>query len=105
LIVVELVFVSVTLPPLTRGISAVELSVFVDGCFWAACPEHGSIPRSNVGYWVPKLARNLDRDPRVDQALRAHGWIFVRVWEHEPPEDASIRILELVRGADYGETV
>ncbi len=40
------------------------LAVFVDGCFWHACPEHGTAPRSNVTYWTPKLRRNVERDLR-----------------------------------------
>src|SRR4051812_34004925 len=32
-----------------------KLAVFVDGCFWHCCPEHGRPPLSNKGYWGPKL--------------------------------------------------
>src|SRR5690606_15979160 len=41
-----------------------RLAVFVDGCFWHSCPEHGSMPSRNRGYWLPKLAANVDRDRR-----------------------------------------
>src|SRR4051794_30299819 len=34
----------------------VRLAVFVDGCFWHCCPEHGNAPRANTAYWAPKLA-------------------------------------------------
>src|SRR5436305_11073931 len=37
---------------------AVRLAVFVDGCFWHRCPEHGNQPRANTGYWSVKLHRN-----------------------------------------------
>ena len=69
-----------------------KVAVFVDGCFWHGCPEHGSVPKSNRGYWVPKLARNEQRDRRNDEALGAAGWSVVRVWEHEPLSVALVTI-------------
>src|SRR5262245_47670286 len=33
-------------------------AVFVDGCFWHGCPQHGNKPKANAGYWGPKLERN-----------------------------------------------
>ena len=68
--------------------TARRVAVFVDGCFWHACPEHGSKPRANDWYWTPKLARNVERDRVADQTLAAAGWQVVRVWEHESLEQA-----------------
>jgi DNA mismatch endonuclease (patch repair protein) len=70
--------------------------VFVDGCFWHRCPEHGTSPRANAPYWRAKLDRNVARDRRNDAALAAAGWTVVRVWEHEPPEDAAARVRALL---------
>lgn len=64
-----------------------RLAVFLDGCFWHACPEHGTSPTVNAGYWLPKLRRNFERDRLVDEALLAAGWAVVRVWEHELRRD------------------
>jgi DNA mismatch endonuclease (patch repair protein) len=64
-----------------------RVALFIDGCFWHSCPEHGNSPRRNREYWIPKLQRNLDRDRRIDAALREAGWQVVRVWEHEPIDD------------------
>jgi DNA mismatch endonuclease (patch repair protein) len=50
-----------------------RVAVFVDGCFWHGCPEHGRVPRSNRAYWEPKLARNVERDRRNDRALSEAG--------------------------------
>lgn len=77
---------------------AARVAVFVDGCFWHRCPEHGTSPRSNDDYWTPKLARNVERDQRIDEALSASGWTVIRVWEHEPPAEAATRIATAVRG-------
>lgn len=64
------------------------LAVFVDGCFWHCCPEHGKFPKTNRSYWVPKLRKNVARDALVTEALARQGWSVLRVWEHVPPEDA-----------------
>lgn len=60
-----------------------RLAVFVDGCFWHGCPLHSHLPKSNEGYWHPKLARNMERDRAKEERLRAEGWRVLRVWEHE----------------------
>jgi DNA mismatch endonuclease (patch repair protein) len=62
--------------------TARRVAVFVDGCFWHVCPEHGTRPANNTWYWGPKLARNIERDRTADAALEAAGWQVVRIWEH-----------------------
>src|ERR1700685_514307 len=73
--------------------TARRVAVFVDGCFWHCCPQHGSKPAVNVGYWDPKLRRNAERDGPADTALAAAGGEVVRVWEHEPLEAAIAAVL------------
>ena len=68
--------------------TARKVAVFVDGCFWHACPEHGSKPRANEWYWGPKLVRNVERDRINDAALILAGWSVIRLWEHVPLEEA-----------------
>lgn len=76
--------------------TAARVAVFVDGCFWHCCPQHGVQPQVNNEYWEQKLRRNRERDERVNQKLRAFGWSVVRVWEHVGIESAVNRItLEL----------
>jgi DNA mismatch endonuclease (patch repair protein) len=65
-----------------------KIAVFVDGCFWHACPVHGREPTHNTGYWSPKLARNVERDRANDAILTAAGWTVVRLWEHQPLQEA-----------------
>lgn len=69
-----------------------EVAVMIDGCFWHDCPIHGTRPRSNDGYWNVKLARNVERDRRVDAGLIDAGWIVVRIWEHVNVEEAASRV-------------
>ncbi len=60
-----------------------RLAVFVDGCFWHGCPEHGTRPAGNAAFWTAKLAANAARDARVNRGLRRSGWRVLRIWEHE----------------------
>ncbi len=70
-----------------------RLAVFIDGCFWHCCPEHGNLPRANNAYWAAKLERNVARDTRVDRALQEAGWAVLRLWEHLESEEAVGRIV------------
>lgn len=88
------------LPGLRRRADVVfgpaRLAVFVDGCFWHGCPEHGTRPSTNSDWWRAKLERNRLRDADTDARLQAAGWATVRVWEHEDPTVAAARIRETV---------
>jgi DNA mismatch endonuclease, patch repair protein len=75
-----------------------RLAVFVDGCFWHGCPEHGTTPRTNQAYWAPKLARNAERDRENDVRLRELGWRVVRIWEHVPVTQAVADVLAALGG-------
>lgn len=59
--------------------------IFVHGCFWhrhKGCAR-ASEPRSHVGFWRPKLARNAARDKRQLRALKKRGWRTLVIWECE----------------------
>ncbi|HWG13402.1 MAG TPA: very short patch repair endonuclease [Streptosporangiaceae bacterium] len=79
--------------------TARKVAVFVDGCFWHACPEHGSRPAVNQGYWNPKLLRNVERDRLADAALEQAGWQVVRLWEHVPLDDAVTAVVTTLGGS------
>jgi DNA mismatch endonuclease (patch repair protein) len=67
-----------------------KIAVFVDGCFWHGCPDHGTKPERNSHYWTAKLERNIQRDRRNNALLEEAGWTVVRIWEHEASNDAVI---------------
>jgi DNA mismatch endonuclease (patch repair protein) len=77
-----------------------KIVVFVDGCFWHGCPKHATFPKSNQGYWLPKLKENKSRDKRQSTRLRKEGWTVIRLWGHEclPPAPGAItRIMNACR--------
>jgi len=74
-----------------------KIAVFVDGCFWHGCPEHGTWPKSNADFWRDKIETNRRRDRDTDERLAAAGWKVIRVWEHEDPDEAAERIALAVR--------
>jgi DNA mismatch endonuclease, patch repair protein len=57
-------------------------AVFVHGCFWH---RHGckatTTPTRNREFWQAKFQRNLERDRRAAEALRAEGYAVVVIWE------------------------
>lgn len=76
--------------------SRLRVAVFVDGCFWHGCPEHGTIPSSNRAWWIAKLKGNVDRDRDTDRQLQEAGWTVVRVWEHEDVRGGLERVLAVL---------
>jgi len=74
-----------------------KIAVFVDGCFWHGCSEHGVLPKNNREWWRAKIDGNLRRDRAKDEALAVLGWDVVHVWEHESPKTAADRVEDLWR--------
>ena len=60
-----------------------NLAIFVDGCFWHGCPDHGKIPESHHGYWRSKIVGNMVRDEENTVLLEEDGWVVWRIWEHD----------------------
>lgn len=74
---------------------AARVAVFVDGCFWHGCPEHGSIPKSRREFWEKKIKKSIKRDQRVVNELGAAGWLVLRYWEHAVTDDLDKIVEEL----------
>ena len=75
-----------------------KIAIFVDGCFWHACPDHGSMPKNNRDWWQAKLRRNVERDREKDTALERLGWLVIHIWEHEGLEAAADVVESTWRG-------
>jgi DNA mismatch endonuclease (patch repair protein) len=70
-----------------------RVALFIDGCFWHGCPEHGQrSTHANTGYWAGKVARNQARDRSTDDLLAQAGWLVIRAWEHEDPATVASRV-------------
>jgi DNA mismatch endonuclease, patch repair protein len=65
-----------------------KIAVFVDGCLWHGCADHGTLPKNNQEWWRTKINGNIQRDRAKDEALALLGWDVVHIWEHESPKAA-----------------
>lgn len=74
-----------------------RVAVYVDGCFWHGCPEHGTWPKANADWWRAKLKANRARDRDTDRSLQAAGWTVVRAWEHEEPVVVAERVTDALQ--------
>ncbi|NJO33083.1 MAG: DNA mismatch endonuclease Vsr [Rhodospirillales bacterium] len=77
--------------------------VFVHGCFWhqhEGC-RFAKLPRSRPEYWLPKLARNVDRDAEARRLLEAASWQVLEIWECETRNPPAIEDL-LRQFFDFG---
>ena len=66
---------------------AARVLIFIDSCFWHACPLHCRRPKTNRKFWSTKFQRNARRDVQVTQMYVGTGWKVVRVWEHDLVDD------------------
>jgi len=64
-----------------------KIAIFVDGCFWHGCPEHGVRPKTNSSFWNSKIQGTISRDKKNQQQLKNEGWMVLRFWEHEIERD------------------
>lgn len=81
-----------------------RVAVFVDGCFWHSCPEHGrtSFSGPNAELWRTKLLANRRRDERSTRLAQEAGWTVIRVWECAVNRDlqgAATRVEDACRAA------
>lgn len=67
-----------------------RIAVWVDGCYWHSCPEHGRhkpFRGPNAEKWKHKMERTRERDAAASRLAEKLGWKVVRVWEHEVRAD------------------
>ncbi len=71
----------------------------VRGCFWhqhTGC-RYATTPVTRPDYWIPKLARNVERDRENTVQLRSMGWRVAVVWECRLRSDAEREVRRLDR--------
>ena len=68
--------------------------IHVHGCFWhqhAGC-RLARLPKARPEYWLPKLARNVERDEKVLAEAETLGWKPLVVWECETQDSDLLKI-------------
>ena len=65
--------------------------IFVHGCFWHghSCPR-GKRPESRTEFWNTKLDKNLARDAKAQDELRASGWDALVLWECQTKDQVTL---------------
>jgi DNA mismatch endonuclease (patch repair protein) len=74
-----------------------RVAVFVDGCFWHGCPEHGTSPKTNRNFWSEKISGNRKRDKKASLELGTMGWKVVRIWEHDVRRNVPHAVMAIER--------
>ena len=66
-----------------------KLAVFVDGCFWHRCPDHGrgKFSGPNAPLWEAKMRRNQLNDAYSTRIACELGYSPLRIWECEISRD------------------
>lgn len=71
--------------------------IFIDGGFWHGYnwEEKKKKIKSNRGFWIPKIERNMQRDREVNAALEKLDYKIFRFWEHQLKKDFETCFLEV----------
>ena len=70
-------------------------AVFVDGEFWHGYQwdEKKEKIKSNRGFWIPKIERNIQRDEEVNDELANLGWFVIRFWQQKIVKELNMCVL------------
>ena len=70
-----------------------KLAIFVHGCFWHRHPgcKYAYTPKSRLDFWLPKLAKNVERDINAQRALEVSGWRVSIIWECQTKNTDTLR--------------
>lgn len=70
-----------------------RLCLFVHGCFWHSHPgcKYAYTPKSRLDFWLPKLAKNVERDMKTKRALEVSGWRVSIIWECQTKNRDTLR--------------
>ena len=73
--------------------------IFIDGEFWHGYKwnEKKENIKSNRGFWIPKIERNMQRDQEVNQALQQDGYQVFRFWQKDIKENLNSCLEEVIK--------
>ncbi|MFI2486878.1 very short patch repair endonuclease [Promicromonospora kroppenstedtii] len=78
-----------------------RIAVWVDGCYWHSCAEHGrrkAFEGPNADLWTAKMERTRERDAIAVRQAESLGWTAVRIWEHDVRADPSAAARRVLAG-------
>ncbi len=79
-----------------------HLVIFVDGEFWHGYDWENKkhTIKSNRGFWIPKIERNMLRDKQHTELLQKMGFIVLRFWQKEVEKELGNCVLEILKRID-----
>lgn len=86
-------------------ISKFKLVIFIDGEFWHGFnwEEKKTKIKSNRGFWIPKIERNMQRDRQNNRALEENGWKVFRFWDSQIKKEFGVCLFQILEYIDYYE--
>ncbi|WP_369998484.1 very short patch repair endonuclease [Winogradskyella sp.] len=87
------------------SIKKYKLAVFIDGEFWHGYnwDERKDKLKSNRGFWIPKIERNMQRDREVNQQLKEMDFTVFRFWTHEVKDNLKTCINDVMMYLDIAK--
>ena len=81
-------------------IEKLKIAIFCDSEFWHGYQfeENKQKIHTNLGYWIPKIERNIARDQEVNARLQAEGYLVLRYWGFEILKETE-RVVEEIMAA------
>jgi DNA mismatch endonuclease (patch repair protein) len=73
--------------------------IFIDGEFWHGYQweEKKQKIKSNRGFWIPKIERNMQRDEEVNNELKEQGYKVFRFWSNEIKNHLNSCLAEVIK--------
>ncbi|MFD2725043.1 very short patch repair endonuclease [Hyunsoonleella rubra] len=87
------------------SIKKYRLAIFIDGEYWHGYNWNERKPKlkTNRGFWIPKIERNMQRDKEVNRQLEELGFTVFRFWSKEVINDLERCINDVLKYLDIGD--
>ena len=84
-----------------------KVAVFCDSEFWHGFDweKRKQDFKSNQGFWIPKIERNIQRDKEVTEKLVSEGWVVLRFWGRQIKKDKEHCVEQIEKAVKRNEQV
>lgn len=84
-----------------------KVVIFIDGEFWHGYNwnEKKNKIKTNRGFWIPKIERNMQRDMEINSRLTEMGYKIFRFWEHQIKKEKEICVQEIVHYIKFKDSI